>query len=423
MHTHRSRCKRQRRGGIYIAVLGASMLVTLIGMTALAAMRVERLAASAATDAEQARLYAQSGIELAAAWIAADNAWRTTYTSGIWTSDLHMGPSGDGRLTLTGIDPVDGDLRNRPTDPVLLRASAVRGTARQIVEARLEARSTPLDILALSLYVPGELRIRPGVTLSAWDAPVATGATLRNDGAIAGDAECFVSISTGTISGELTIGLLPRELPDPATLQLYRSLATPINPGTLIDRRVLAPGNNPWGSPSPDGVYIITSDQNLTIRNTRIHGTLVVIAPGRTVTIDSQVLMHAARPDHPVLIVDGDLVLAFSSAGELSEAAINANLNPASAPYEGVSNNTRTDVYPSEIRGLVHVRGTLLVTGTPRLLGAVIVESESVSNAAEIRGNLEVRHDPRLVSNPPMGYARRVEMVIRPGSWRQVVLP
>lgn len=411
-----------RTGGVYIAVLGSGMLVTLIGLTALAAVRIQRITVTTAAEAEQARIYAQSAVELGAEWVRADPLWRATRTSGVWAQDQ---PIGDATFTLEGIDPVDGNLLNRPTDPLILKATITRGRARQIVQARLDASGDPLDVLETAIYVPGELRVQTGATLSILGAPAATGTTLRNDGSIVGDAECLTPTGSGTISGSLTVGALPRTLPTSDVLAIYTGLGTEINPGTLIEKRLLAPGVNPWGATNAEGVYIIRSTQDLVIRDSRIHGTLVILCPGKEVTIAGNVLIHPARADYPSVIVDGDLVLEFSSATELSESNLKVNFNPPAAPYEGTSNNNNNqDSFPSEIRGLVHVTGDLAVrAGSPRLRGTAIVESAASSSAIEIGASLEIIHDPQIMANPPMGYMEAVSMSVTPGSWRQVVLP
>jgi hypothetical protein len=420
MSINRSILGSRRRGGIYIAVLGAGMLVTLIGLAAIASMRVARVVAATTADTHQARAHAQSGVELAAQWVASDPLWRTSRTSGMWISDLAL----DGSIiSIEATDPIDGNFLNRPTDPLLIRATAVRGRARQIVESRLDASGTPLDVLSTAIYTPGELRIRPGATLSISGAPAATAGTLHNDGTITGDAECLVSSGTGTISGQVRVVSTPRTLPGSSVVSMYVDLAVPINPGTTIDRRLLAPGVNPWGEASPDGVYVIHSSQDITIRDSRIHGTLVIIAPGRTVTIAGSVLMHSARVDYPALIVDGNLNLQFSRTTDLSEAATGVNFNPPAAPFEGTSNSSTTDAYPSEIRGMVHARGTLAASGQPRIRGALLVESAATSSAVDVQNSLDIVHIPALTSNPPMGYMEAIHMIPRPGSWRQVVLP
>jgi hypothetical protein len=416
-----ARAIRTRRGGVYISVLGAAMLVSLIGLTALAAVRLERVSIATTADAEQARLYAQSAVELGAQLVQNDPLWRTTRTSGVWIADRRIG---DGRFTLEGIDPIDGNFLNRPTDPLLLRATATRGRARQVVQARLDARGEPLNVLETALYATGDVRIRGTTSVNIiGNIPLGTGQTLRNDGVVAGNAECLLYTGTGTVSGTLDIAAAPRILPTSDTFAMYADLGTPISPGGVIDRRLLAPGVNPWGQTDPDGVYVIRTNSNLTIRDSRIHGTLVIIAPGKTVTFTGRVLIHTASEDYPALLVHGDVVFNQYSDQPLSESALGVNFNPPAAPYQGISNTDIADTYPSEIQGLVHIRGTLEVTGEPRIHGTVIIESPAGSQSLDVRDVFELEYDPQALANPPMGYMDVLQMKMRPRSWRQVVAP
>src|SRR5258708_3097472 len=86
-----------RRGGIYVAVLGAAMVVSLIGMASLASVRAQRLTVRANIDTAKARLYAESGVELAMQWIAADANWRQNRTSGVWVASQTLG---DGSMAI-----------------------------------------------------------------------------------------------------------------------------------------------------------------------------------------------------------------------------------------------------------------------------------------------------------------------------------
>jgi len=74
------------------------------------------------------------------------------------------------------------------------------------------------------------------------------------------------------------------------------------------------------------------------------------------------------------------------------------------------------DTYPNEVRGLVHVTGTLTMQQTARVRGAVICES-----AVTCGGTNQIVHNPDLYENPPEGYVEPVVMRISPGSWCQVV--
>jgi hypothetical protein len=160
----------------------------------------------------------------------------------------------------------------------------------------------------------------------------------------------------------------------------------------------------------------------MTIRNTRLNGTLVILCPGKKVTIDNQVLLQPSRSDYPVLIVQGDLVLQYTTTGTpLSEAARGYNYNPPGAPYQGIADTDQADQYPSEIQGLVHVTGTLDVKHDGLVRGAVIGESTALTDAARYEENNTMVYTPSLFTNPPQGYTTGVKMQPQSGSWKQVV--
>src|SRR5678815_2784202 len=77
----------RRRGGVYVAVLGASLFVALIGLTVMATVRSQRRAVDALTNAAAARQYADAGVQLAAQWIASDSNWRSSRVSGVWLNN------------------------------------------------------------------------------------------------------------------------------------------------------------------------------------------------------------------------------------------------------------------------------------------------------------------------------------------------
>src|ERR1700690_4474052 len=108
-----------RRGGVYVAVLGAAMVVSLIGMAALANVRAQRLTVRANADTDKARLYAESGVELAMQFVAADSNWRQNRSSGVWATGQTLG---DGAITISGTDAIEGNLANRPYDPVVIQS-------------------------------------------------------------------------------------------------------------------------------------------------------------------------------------------------------------------------------------------------------------------------------------------------------------
>jgi len=70
----------RRRGSIYAVVLGMAILVSLIGLSAVAVGRVNLRVASMGSDGTDAEVLALSAIEHAAATINTDATWRAKYT-------------------------------------------------------------------------------------------------------------------------------------------------------------------------------------------------------------------------------------------------------------------------------------------------------------------------------------------------------
>ncbi len=131
-----SRIDPRQSGSIYIMVLGASLLVALIGVSSLMAVRVQRRAVTITADKIQARELARSGIDrvmLSAKLNLFNSMWRTMLTDGSYENKAFAG----GTFSVTGIDPIDGDLTNSNDDPVLLASVGVYGEAKYILQVTI----------------------------------------------------------------------------------------------------------------------------------------------------------------------------------------------------------------------------------------------------------------------------------------------
>jgi hypothetical protein len=415
---HSSRRRYSYRGSAYIAVLGVSLMVIVLAVGGIMAARVQARASSTNGDVAAARLAAQSGLELARLWIAQDPNWRTSRPSGTWASNLAVG---DGSVSIDVIDPVDGNLTNRPHDPVQLTATGTKGQATHVLRITLNAKPTPMPILQYAMASGAGLRVRVPQKVAIGAATLCLNGSLRNENVIEGNIECQSVNTAGIIHGTLTTGAPRQAMPGSAIAESYASLGTLIN--TLsIDKKVLAPGVNPWGAGNADGVYVIRASSSVTIRNSRINGTLVVICPGNTVIFDNVLFIHPARADFPSVIVNGNAEFRFSSVGaNLSESAQAMNFNPSGAPYAGITDNDISDVYPSEIRGLVHVTGSVKVSASGLIRGTLIAEANSGDTIDVDASTFQVIYDPTVYSNPPQFYTTSVPMPALSGSVRQIV--
>jgi hypothetical protein len=279
--------------------------------------------------------------------------------------------------------------------------------------------------LKCALHTAGQLHVHAGKKISAGLAILSTNQSLRNEGTITGRVECSTSPLSGTINGKLTTSVAPRDLPASTVPESYAKLGTQITPGNTIDKLVIGPGYNPWGQPNQDGVYVIRTSSDLTIRRSRIYGTLVVICPGHKLTIDNTVLIHPVRSDYPTLIVDGNAEFGFTGGDNLlSESALAMNYNPAGVPYGASADWDCGDVYPSAIYGLVHVRGTVKLSATALIRGVLLCESTATLDAVAVSGdNTILEYSDSLYRTPPPGYTTSVPMLVDPGSYVQSVQP
>ncbi|MFN0132188.1 MAG: hypothetical protein ACKVW3_06610 [Phycisphaerales bacterium] len=410
-----------RRGGVYFAVLGASMLVGLIGITVVAEMRSQRQGVVAAIDGVEARQLADSAIEAAVADMKADQTWRSR-TAGDWARER---PLGRGAIAMRVVDPVDGDVGNRPNDPVLLTGIGIKGNARQMTQVRLTASGSPLDSLSLAMHADGGFEIAQGAWLTAYWALIATHGNIQIDGTFAGIGRAKTRTGPGLVVGMVTLSSQTLTVASVNSPGIYEGLGTVISPpSNRIENVVLGPGVNPYGAANADGLYVVRTNSDLTVRNCRIYGTLVVICGGGAVVhVADRVFMHPARADYPGLLVEGDLVLEYESAAtNLSEATVGVNFNPAGAPYQGVSDADLTDTYPSEVRGLIHATGAIELTATATIRG-VILSSLTGGTAVTVNGNCQLFHDATIAQNPPMGYTESVTMSVQGGTWARVVDP
>jgi hypothetical protein len=409
-----------RRGGVYVFVLATALIVTIMGLASMAVWRVQGASANAAVDSAQARLYAEAGLDYAANYLSNDSSWRTNRAQGNWWAN---NPFGRGAFTVSAADPLDGDFANRPYDPLVLTCTGRKGNAVHIATVTLNAQGTPIAALAMAAHTAGQLRLNSGTT-TATGAPISTNGNLRLDGNLTGSAQCSTRSGSGSATGGVTLLAPNKPMPPAGIFAMYQGLATTIAPGTTMSNKVLAPGvNTVGGSVNSDGVYYIsTGGVGLTISNCRINGTLVINASGATVTISGTNFMSPARPDYPVLIVNGQLTIQTTGA-PLSEATQGTNFNPSGAPYQGVTDTDTSDSYPGEIQGLVHSNDRTQILGSTIIRGCLICESNDGSQALYIDNTPQLIYDPALYSAPPMGYTTSVQMKLAPGGWKQSVLP
>jgi len=126
----------RRRGSAYVLVLTTSMIVTVIGVSALTAVRLRHRTAEMDRSVAHAALCARSAVDMGLFWIGNDPDWRENRPNGDWQTAQ---PLEAGEYDLSVTDPTDGDLTNSWSDPVVVRGTGRYGRARVVYEVTLEA--------------------------------------------------------------------------------------------------------------------------------------------------------------------------------------------------------------------------------------------------------------------------------------------
>ena len=130
MPMFRNNNPQQRSGGIYIAVLGTALIVSLLGMSALIGQRLQNRMVSTSADMRQAQLNANSAIELGLLAMKSDTNWRTTYSNGNVFANRATN-AGTCTLTVRNVPDPGTPLSTNSDDPVILLGIGNSGEAIQ----------------------------------------------------------------------------------------------------------------------------------------------------------------------------------------------------------------------------------------------------------------------------------------------------
>ena len=386
---------------MYIAVLGATAMVTVIGLTALTAVRIEARSLHGGGDAMEAALYAQSAIEMGRYKIRSDPNWRTNFLNGIWEDNR---PIGNGRYTLEGIDPIDGFLAGILTHPVLLKGTGIKGDARYKLEVKLQPAGRPLTCLEAAAHAGTDVTFT-GATVSGVGIISANNNMSASSSSITLPAQAVNNISGGGYFAGKTVGIAPRSMPDVSVFDFYTD---PMNSAVInyagipksggvptIQNVVLSPSSNPYGSTNAGGVYVINcAGGNLRIRNSRIVGTLVVLNPATFSVLDS-INWQAPVANYPALLVQGSAQLSYTSVA-LLENLIS---------------------YPSVVTGLIYASDDITATNSVTVTGVIVA-----GRALKPQGTLALTYSGVYLLNPAPGFGTAAgEMQVVAGTWKRIV--
>lgn len=382
-------------------------------MSALYAATGQRAATEAAIDSASARIQAESGVELGVHLAQNTMAWRQSAESaGVRASTI----MGNGSFAVYAADSTDADIDDSLNDPLILQSFGYRNKARQIVRVTLDPDWTPLSCLSMAMCAGGSIGFN-NATVRCIGSVAANGSVVAGGSTIAPNVYAVGSITGVTYNGSRYPGSTALALPVTPWAH-YVAVGTQIPiasiPSRTIDRQLISPGRNPYGSTNAQGIYVINCGGNdLRIRDSRIVGTLVLLNAGGGTDLENSVFMEPAVASYPVLLVDGDLEIDTAST-DLTETVAGMNLNPVSTPHKGLSDTDTTDSYPSVLAGLVYVGDDLVVNTSGAVDGALIVNDNVLVN-----GPLTLYYRPTV--NAPPGFVSGSGFVIRNGSWARVV--
>lgn len=400
-----------RRGSIYLLVIIVSAILTTIGLTTIAVVARELQSSRLVGSVGKARMLAVSGVDLAGHRLTNTPGWRTLYAS---TPIVNAEAIGSGIVTVTM-----GALDAAPLSPVSVLAEATVGEATQLMSVTFQPRAVPFDTLSHAVHVAGDAVFNGAIVYA--DAPIAANNNIiAISSEIDADVEATGNINGGSYLGLITSGSALLSVPAATMFDDFAARAVPIPfaslPSGRIEDVVLSPGNQPYtGVTHPAGLYVIDCQgSNITVRNCRIVGTLILLNVGASSRISDAVLMEPARPGEPTLLVQGSITIRLRQF-LLSEPDLGTNFNPAGSPYEGVEDSTIDDRYPSEIRGLIYVSGTLSCVDRAVFDGVVL------AGRLECRDTFIVRHDRAIQSLPPDGFVEQPVFTAQPGTWEKAV--
>jgi hypothetical protein len=323
-------CSRRRardeRGGVLLAALIVTLLATMLVMGAAYEAGVRLETRVSLRDGAQALTCAQAGLEDAAHLASASANWRAGLMTATWILDKAIGES---TVTVTARDPLDGAIGvngatgSSSADSVELTATATTG---QIARA-LTATYLPLPHAGLRNVVFS------ATLIDLHD--VALEGRLRANGAVTqlGGAELHGDITTLTgaaVSSDLDDGdtdvayaATPLTLPS-VDFNWFKLAGKGITlpASRVISNTVISSTLNPFGSPSPRGIYWIDAGGGgVRFNNVAVEACLAILNAGTVSVCDwsgdpTNYYHHSPDPDRlPALLVQGDLTMSVEAGG------------------------------------------------------------------------------------------------------------
>lgn len=414
----------RRSGSVYVLVVLTVAITSVLGLSALSLATSRVQLETTELDLLHARLDAVSAVELG---LASAN---TQATAGLTVADA---------LSDTVAKTLDIDLATKVTseDPFTytdqegntqaadgysswITGTGAHGSAIWIEQAQIRRdEGRPLAPLSYAIHAREAVAIGSAAELTVSGSALSSDSAIQIAGRVKADLSAPAFSITGSHAGDAEkqssgVGVLHRDALDRLRTEAERITHTGSISGHLLTRKVNSISRNT----DSEAIYLIeTNGSDLLIEQTRIAATLLIDASrGGTVRIGKAVRIEPNLDGMPSLIVLGNARLEGTST-TLSE--LTRNLNPADAPFDGVSDTDTTDSYQTGLFGLIHVIGNLEIAGDTRLYGSLHVDGRLTVTA----GETQVTHDPAILKNIPRGTGENPDAesyMLQPGTWQRI---
>lgn len=363
-----------RRGSIYVLVLIVSIIVTMIGILALRMVQSQARVARLHAQRDKAAALAESAVQWGVHLVTLRDGWRSTITSGsiIRTMDL-----GEGQISVTITDTVDGDLTDNDSDEFIITGTGTIGDAVQTLSLAFEIESGAAHpALNESLTVGGTLFVDPNV-LTLESGGTAQSLRTKNGSLYL----LFPVVATES----------PVDYPDPMLISRWASKGTLITRamhGGNVKDATLSSTAAPYGlSPDPNGIYIIDAENhNLDIDTCSVIGTVVVINLNDNNLDIVNTRFNFGSHGGPTLISDGETRIKNGFATGVSQ-------------------------------GILYIDGLAIIEAEFMLVGTMIV----TGNLEVATTYVSINDHPSAVAGPPEGFTEIIGLRAVPGSWKRVV--
>lgn len=423
----------RRQAFLYVAVLFTTLIV-MVSVTAALTISTSNLRGETDRSSRgQALRFAESEIHRQASMMRTSSLWRSTATNNVFSAWHPITANG---IDVTGSSLVrhrfydsDGLLADDLTDSVELTVHAKVGRSEAAITVQLESDPAPLNLLRYSVTAADDMRFESGGALSC-ERPVQVFDDCKTDTwgilttpqlACSGDLQM-------TLRGDLVGSSVT--LPGYDVVAKYIALGTELPLGSIpqsdgdlvIQDQLLSPTANPFGVTDPAGIYWLDAGgRDVIISDCRFDATLSIQNAGQ-VEIRGGIVWN--YPTNPDVILATNAPIRFTGVeATLDEAVRGRNFNPASSPYrQSLSNNTATDLYPTELQGVVYssddFRLDPLISNTSlHVTGAIVAKD------VRIDGYVTVTQLDELLSVPPPGLSDPTPMRFVRGTFRRVASP